>query len=131
TNDVCSCGRGLPRIGRIEGRAQAIILCANGTWLPGTFFAHFFKEYDFAVRHYQVVQRDVGAIELKVVPEAGYSRTIEEQILHELWRFMGETMHIEVQLVDEISLVRTGKRTGVVSYLQFDFQKLADAASGP
>jgi len=128
-NDVCSCGRGLPRIGRIEGRAQAIVLCANGTWLPGTFFAHFFKEYDFSVRHYHVVQREEGAIELKIVPEAGYSRSVEEQIVQGLKKFIGERMRIDVQLVDQIPLVRTGKRTGVVSHLQFDFQKLADSSS--
>ena len=105
------------------------MLCANGTWLPGTFFAHFFKEYDFSVRHYHVVQREESAIELKIVPEAGYSRSVEEQIVQGLKKFMGERMRIDVQLVDQIPLVRTGKRTGVVSHLQFDFQKLADSSS--
>jgi len=125
-NDVCSCGRGLPRIGRIEGRSQAIVFCANGTWLPGTFFAHFFKEYDFAVRQYQIVQDVKDAVTLKIVPESGYSDVVKDQILAELRKFMGETMVIDVELVDNIPLVRTGKRTGVVSNLNFDFQKLAD-----
>jgi len=126
-NEVCTCGRGLPRIGRIEGRAQAIVLCANGTWLPGTFFAHFFKDYDFAVRQYQIVQRVKNAIELKIVPESGYSQSTADEILAGLRKFMGADMGIEVQLVDNIPLVRTGKRTGVVSYLDYDFQRLADA----
>ena len=125
-NEVCSCGRGLPRIGRIEGRAQAVVLCANGTWLPGTFFAHLFKDYDFAVRQYQVVQRVENAIELKIVPESGFSVVVQEEILHHLHRFMGETMRIDVEIVDHIPMVRTGKRTGVISYLNYDFQRLAD-----
>lgn len=125
-NEVCGCGRGLPRIGRIEGRAQAIVLCANGTWLPGTFFAHFFKDYDFAVRQYQIVQRVEDAIELRIVPEAGYSASIEADLLKGLRRFMGETMVIDVQTVDNIPLLATGKRTGVISYLQYDFQRLAE-----
>jgi phenylacetate-CoA ligase len=124
---VCACGRGLPRIGRIEGRSQAIVFCANGTWLPGTFFAHFFKDYDFAVRQYQVVQHRRDAIDLKIVPEAGYSSDVEELLLRELRRFMGEKMEIDVQIVDHIPMVRTGKRTGVVSHLDYDFQKLAAA----
>jgi phenylacetate-CoA ligase len=126
-DEVCSCGRGLPRIGRIEGRAQAIVLCANGTWLPGTFFAHFFKDYDFAVRQYQIVQRVKNAIDLKIVPESGYSSTAETEILTGLKRFMGDNMEIHVQLVDEIPLLRTGKRTGVISHLDYDFQRLADS----
>ena len=75
------------------------------------------------------MQREEGAIELKIVPEAGYSRSVEEQIVQGLKKFMGERMRIDVQLVDQIPLVRTGKRTGVVSHLQFDFQKLADSSS--
>jgi len=128
-NEVCSCGRGLPRIGRIEGRAQAIVFCANGTWLPGTFFAHFFKEYDFAVRQYQVVQDRQNAIVLKIVPEPGYSHAAEEEILRGLHRFMGEAMEIRVEIVDVIPMVRTGKRTSVISHLQYDFQQLADDAA--
>ncbi|HYI11913.1 MAG TPA: glycosyltransferase [Thermoanaerobaculia bacterium] len=129
-DDVCTCGRGLPRIGRIEGRSQAIVLCANGTWLPGTFFAHFFKDYEFAVRQYQIVQRVKDAIDLKIVPENGYSATAENEILTGLKRYMGDSMGINVQLVDQIPLLRTGKRTGVVSHLDYDFQRLADAPSG-
>jgi phenylacetate-CoA ligase len=125
-NETCSCGRGLPRIGRVEGRAQAIVFCANGTWLPGTFFAHFFKDYDFAVRQYQVVQREKNAVVVKIVPESGWSKAAEDEIVGGLRRFMGEAMGIAVELVEQIPMVRTGKRTGVVSHLQFDFQELAD-----
>ena len=52
----CACGRSLSRIGRIEGRTQAIVHCADGTWLPGTFFAHFFKDYEHAIRFFQIHQ---------------------------------------------------------------------------
>jgi phenylacetate-CoA ligase len=124
-NEVCGCGRGLPRIGRIEGRSQAIIFCANGTWLPGTFFAHFFKEYDFAVRQYQVVQREEKSVTLKIVPESGFSPTVVDEILGGLRRYMGETMQIDVEVVETIPLLKTGKRTGVVSHLDYDFQRLA------
>jgi len=126
-DQVCGCGRGLPRIGRIEGRAQAIVLCANGTWLPGTFFAHLFKDYDFAVRQYQVVQRQANAVELRIVPETGWSASVQTELLARLREFMGESMRIDLQLVEQIPMGRTGKRTGVLSYLEYDFQKLADS----
>ena len=65
--EPCPCGRTLSRIGEIQGRTQAIVHCANGTWLPGTFFAHFFKEYDHVVRFFQVVQEERGAFALRIV----------------------------------------------------------------
>jgi hypothetical protein len=39
-------------------------------------------------------------------------------------------MRIDVQLVDEIPLVRTGKRTQIVSKLKLDFQDLTSPSGG-
>jgi phenylacetate-CoA ligase len=127
-DELCGCGRGLPRIGQIEGRAQAIIFCANGTWLPGTFFSHFFKDYDHAIRQYQVVQNRQGEIDLRIVPENQYSQIILEEILSQLRTYMGAHMVINVELTDVIPMLKTGKRTGVISHLQYDFQQLAEPA---
>ena len=38
----CPCGRGLSRIGEIQGRTQAIVHCADGT-AAGRLFSHFFR----------------------------------------------------------------------------------------
>ena len=46
-----------------------------------------------------------------------------EGILRELQRYVGETS-VEVDYVDEIPLVRTGKRSPVTSTVVEDFQKL-------
>ena len=35
--------------------------------MPGTFFAPLFKDHDRAIRQFQIVQTDRGAITLKVV----------------------------------------------------------------
>ncbi len=120
----CACGRGLPRIGRIEGRVQSIVLCKNGTWLPGTFFAHFFKDHEFAVRQYQVVQEEAGRFELKVVKGAQFSDERFQEILGDLRRVVGADMEVDVRFVDSIPLGRTGKRQGVVSKLGLEFQAL-------
>ena len=62
SSEPSRCGRGLPRIGRIEGRAQAVIVGANGNYLPGTFFMHYFKDFDYIVRQFQIIQQDVGSL---------------------------------------------------------------------
>lgn len=124
-NEICACGRSLPRIGRIEGRAQAIVFAANGRWLPGTFFAHFFKDYDHAILQYQVVQDRRAEITLRVVPNFGYSPVIMESILEKLRGYMGRDMKIDVELMNEIPLLATGKRTGVISNLDYDFQRVS------
>lgn len=125
------CGRDaprqFPRLGRIEGRSQAIILCSNGAWLPGTFFAHFFKDHDQVIRHYQVVQDMRGAITIKIVPGMHFSEEALGAIIRDLRHFTGQDMRIDTEVVESIPLVRTGKRTSVVSRLDLDFQTISAA----
>ena len=80
----CPCGRSMARIGRIEGRTQAIVHCANGAWLPGTFFAHFFKDHDDVVRQFQVYQERAGEFTLRVVPGEAYSEAAVRGMLSDL-----------------------------------------------
>jgi phenylacetate-CoA ligase len=122
----CKCGRPHSQIGRITGRTQAMVGCANGVWLPGTFFAHFFKDFDFAVKHYQVVQKIFGAFLVKIVPNVQFNLKVEKDILRSLTEYTGVETEISIELVDSIPLVRTGKRTPVISHLKNDFQSVSN-----
>ena len=119
----CNCGRNLSSLGRIEGRTQALIFCSNGRWLPGTFFAHFFKDFDYAIRFFQVQQDVPGEFRLLVVPAKGWSTKVWASIESELREFIGSTS-VMVEVVDQIPLTRTGKRTPVVANAKVDFQEL-------
>lgn len=129
----CPCGRSLSRIGRIEGRTQAIVHCGNGTWQPGTFFAHFFKDHEYAIRFFQVHQTQKGAFTLQIVQNDQFSDQAFAAIMEELRRYVGDEMQtaIDVEFVDEIPLVRTGKRSPVVSSVREDFQSLTVSPSRP
>jgi phenylacetate-CoA ligase len=131
----CACGRGLSRIGRVQGRTQAIVYCGNGTWLPGTFFHHFFKDHEYAIRSFQVHQQRKGAFTLRVVKNTQFSDAAFHDILTELRRYVGDESEtdIAVEFVDEIPLLRTGKHSPVVSTVREDFQSLRDpmAAASP
>ncbi|MBM4317462.1 MAG: glycosyltransferase [Deltaproteobacteria bacterium] len=124
-NEVpCDCGRGLPRIGDIKGRVQSIILGTNGNYIPGTFFAHFFKDYDFMVRQYKVIQEKEGAIQLMILKAPRYEEAEFEKMLSSLRKYVGKDMKITVDFVLGIPMVRTGKQQGSISKLKFDFQQM-------
>jgi phenylacetate-CoA ligase len=120
----CACGRSHSRLGQIEGRTQAIVHCANGAWLPGTFFAHFFKDHEADIRFFQIVQSAKGSFVLKVVKNDKFSQESMNKILKSLREYIGDTT-VTVEYVDEIPLVRTGKRSPVVSSVVEDFQALS------
>ncbi|MCW5893236.1 MAG: glycosyltransferase [bacterium] len=126
---VCTCGRGLPRIGRIEGRVQAIIVAENGAYIPGTFFAHLFKDFDHVVRQYQVVQEHRGAIRLRVVKGLRHTDAQFAALLALLREYLGAGMAIDVEFVERIEMVRTGKHRATISTLSLDLQASSPAVN--
>jgi phenylacetate-CoA ligase len=123
-SERCPCGRGLPRIGRIEGRTQAIVFGANGTYMPSSFFLHLFKDFTHIMRQFQIVQEEKGAITLKLIKAPRFEDETFEQLLALLRKYVGEDMKINVEFVDNIPLGRTGKHQSVISRLGVDFQHL-------
>lgn len=126
----CPCGRGMPRIGAIQGRVQSIIQGTDGRYVPGTFFAHSLKDFDYAIKRFQVVQDAPGAIELRVVKGGRYSDDVLDEVKALIRRYLGEGLRIDVELVEGIEMVRTGKRLASVSRLPIDFQHGAPKAAG-
>ena len=124
---MCACGRSLTQIGRIEGRTQAIVHCGDGTWLPGTFFAHFFKDCEDVIAQFQIHQEKKGSFLLKVIPGRFFTEPQLSLTLDDLRKYVGsqQVTPIDVEIVDEIPLVRTGKRSPVVSTVTEDFQAVS------
>jgi phenylacetate-CoA ligase len=123
----CPCGRGLPLIGEIEGRVQSIIRGTDGQYLPGTFFAHYLKDFDHAIQRYQVVQEVPGGITFRVVKGGRYSDDVLQEVLATFRKYLGQRLRIDVEFVDGIEMVRTGKHLATVSRLPVDFQRDAPA----
>lgn len=118
----CKCGRSHSQIGTIIGRTQALIACSNGVWLPGTFFSHFFKEFEYAVSQYQIYQDRFGEFTVRVLPTSRFNTNIQERILQDLQSFTSTETMINFELVESIPMEKTGKRTPVISRLSHDFQ---------
>lgn len=121
----CACGRGAPRIGAIEGRVQSIIQGTDGRFVPGTFFAHYLKEFEYAIKQFQVVQEEPGAITFRVVKGGRFSDDVLGEVLAGFRGVLGDDLRIAVDFVEEVAMVRTGKRVMAVSKLPLDFQRLA------
>jgi phenylacetate-CoA ligase len=124
----CACGRPHSQIGQIEGRTQAIVHCQDGTWLPGTFFAHFFKDHEKTIRFFQIEQHSKGAFVLKIVKNEAFLQSDLDELILKLRKYVGQTI-IKIEMVNEIPLVRTGKRSPVVSSVKEDFQNFTSTSS--
>jgi phenylacetate-CoA ligase len=98
----CPCGRGLPLIGAIQGRDQAIIAGTDGRAVPGMFFADLLKEYGHVVRQFKVVQERAGVIDFFVVKGPRFSAKLLDNVLALFRAHLGDDLRVAVHVVDRI-----------------------------
>ena len=122
----CPCGRGLPLIDAVEGRAHSLIITKDGRYLHGVLFegltlhTETLKDLGQWVDRVQFVQEAEDLVVLNVVKgREGVSPAVEEralaQTVAELKKLLGAGMNVEVRFVDRIQHPPSGKRQLVVS----------------
>lgn len=105
---VCACGRGLPLLQRVDGRKLDTLRTPAGHLLPGEFIVYAFLGVT-SIKRYQVVQREIGALDIRIVPDAGFDSSVLEQIRGEIVKATGTSMELRFELVDEIAASASGK----------------------
>jgi phenylacetate-CoA ligase len=111
----CACGRGLSRIGPIQGRITDTLYDGAGNAVGGLVFNILFATIGVHARSFQVHQRVDRSIVLKIVPYSGKQFPDKEAGMlreHASKYLPGAPFSIEV--VDDIPLSPAGKRRVVV-----------------
>ena len=117
--------KGLQIIGSIQGRTQSIILSPSGKYIPGTFFSHFFKDYQHLVAQYQIIQNNFSSIDLNILKGSRYQKKEFDEMVKNLTQFIDKKIKIRVFFLNKpIKLGVTGKRQAVINRMSIDFQKI-------
>lgn len=104
----CPCGRGLPLLGRLQGRAGDAIRLPDGRVVSGLLPYYIFRHHakSGAVREYQFVQSP-ERVELRLVAGAGWRDGLLDEIREEVSRGLGTP--VEVRLVERLRRGGRGK----------------------
>jgi phenylacetate-CoA ligase len=111
----CRCGRGLARIGPIEGRVTETLRDGHGRPVGGLVFNILFGVLDHVARAFQVVQRLDGSVVMKVVPNRG--DRLPDKARQAIADFASKYLPgapFEIEYVSAIPLTAAGKRKVVV-----------------
>lgn len=109
----CACGRGFPLVEQLEGRSTECVLTPSGKMInPVSLGQYLFVSHDYvdAVHQYQLVMERPNHMRLLVVPSAAFAGETRERLQRHMAELVGEEVTVEVQMVDEIPLEKSGKR---------------------
>ena len=105
----CACGRGLPRLARVDGRKLDAIRTRAGHILPGEFFPHMLKDVR-GIRRFQVVQRTLDALDISIVRGAEFDESGLDYARREIAKVIGgDAVEIRFHFVDDIATGANGK----------------------
>jgi phenylacetate-CoA ligase len=127
-SSACECGRSLPLLDKIEGRAQDTIVTEDGRIVSGPFFAHLMKDCP-DVKEFQVHQLRRSQLLIQIVLDHDTCFSSQPRIERIVREYMGQDMRIDFELRDIIPLTRSGKRRVIVSHLSGDAHPQSAALS--
>ncbi len=105
----CACGRHLPKLAKVDGRKLDALRTADGRVLPGEYFVHTLMSFT-SIRHYQVVQRSLDTILMRLVVNPDFDAAAETKVRDEIRKLVGDSVAVAFEYRDEIALTASGKR---------------------
>jgi phenylacetate-CoA ligase len=116
TAGECACGRGLPKLARVDGRKLDALRTPDGHIIPGELIVYVFLKAT-GIRRYQVVQRRLDTLDVTLVRDRDFDPSVLDLVRRELANAVGSSIALEFHFVDEIALTATGKHRVTISEL--------------
>ncbi len=110
----CPCGRGLPVLASVEGRATDFVTAADGTILHGLALIYVLRDMP-EVAAFRIIQESLSLTRVEVVPKHQLTAAMTAKIQSGLRARLGSEVEIAVTPVSEISREKSGKFRYVTS----------------
>jgi phenylacetate-CoA ligase len=109
---ACKCGRGLPVIENLFGRAYDSLRNSEGKLFHGEFIMYIFEEAErrgLGIRAFQVRQEDPRSFRIRVVTGNEYAKSTEDFILAQLRQQFDPNTVVQFERVERIDRAPSGK----------------------
>jgi len=113
--EPCPCGRGLPVLKEVLGRATDFVMAADGRLLHGLSLIYVLRDLD-GIEAFKIVQNDRMNTRVNIVKSASFDEANDARIVREFRQRLGEKVTIETHYCQEIEAEKSGKYRYVVSH---------------
>ncbi len=117
SDEVCSCGRGLPLLQEIQGRATDFIVARDGTVLHGLALIYVLRDLP-GIEEFKIIQESLEETRVQIVRGEGYRQEYESRIQEEFRKRLGNDVRIGIEYLPEIKPEKSGKFRYVLSKVE-------------
>jgi phenylacetate-CoA ligase len=113
----CACGRGLPLLREVQGRANDFLMAADGTLMQSAALTYVLRELS-GIEAFKIIQESLALTRLLLVVQPGFDRELARQrVVDGFRRRLGEGVEIAIEYVDAIPPERSGKYRYIISHV--------------
>ncbi|MCL7421322.1 MAG: AMP-binding protein [Methylobacter sp.] len=115
-DELCPCGRGLPLLREIQGRATDFVIAQDGTVLHGLALIYVLRDLP-GVASFKIIQNSPDSTTVQIVRNRDYRPDAEAIIVREFKKRLGAGVSVGIEYRDEIAREKSGKYRYVVSHV--------------
>jgi phenylacetate-CoA ligase len=104
----CPCGRGLPVLREVQGRATDFVVAQDGTVMHGLALIYVIRDVS-GIERFQIIQESLTRTRVLIEAGAAFTPAAADAIVAGLKRRLGSGVRIDVEVVDGIPAERSGK----------------------
>jgi len=116
SDECCPCGRGLPLLKEIQGRATDFVVAQDGTVLHGLALIYVLRDVE-GIESFKITQHTLDKTVIQIVKNENYRANIEEDIKQAFKKRLGNNVKIEFEYVPKIKKEASGKFRYVISHV--------------
>ena len=121
SDSKCSCGRGLPLMGKIVGRVADFLVRKDGSLVAGVSIIDRTLTSIRGIEQMQIIQEDLDNISVNLVREPSFTANSKSQLINELKFSIGFSTNIKIIHVDRIIPEKSGKYRFCISHVKPKF----------
>ncbi len=110
----CACGRGLPLLKQIQGRATDFVVARDGTVMHGLALIYVVRDVP-GIKEFKIIQESLDQTRLQLVTESDFPQSALVPIERGFKERLGEQVQVEIECLDSIPREASGKFRYVVS----------------
>jgi phenylacetate-CoA ligase len=113
----CACGRGLPLLTRVEGKARPQFRLSDGRRKDSGYLVRHLRSLG-RYRQHQIIQESLDHVIVRLVPNADWTDAESAQVVEALRGYFEAPIRVDVQIVERIELTAAGKVRDVIVKVQ-------------